>query len=78
MRKNITIAIDEKLAKEARILAARKEISVSRLLTDFLESIVERENQKDKAKKNFFELTRKSFELNYSRREFIRDSLHER
>ena len=40
MKKNITIAIVDRLAREARILAAKKDTSVSGLLADFLESIV--------------------------------------
>lgn len=78
MKKNITIAIDENLAREVRVLAAHKDKSVSQLLADYLESIVEREKKKSSAKRDFFALTQKTFFLNYSRRTFNRDTLHER
>jgi hypothetical protein len=54
MKKNITI--DDRLAREARILAAKKDTSVSGLLADFLESIVENENRRETAKTNVIKL----------------------
>ena len=78
MKKNITIAIDDRLAREARILAAKKDTSVSGLLADFLESIVENENRRETAKNHFFDLAKTGYDLNYSQRTFDRNALHER
>lgn len=78
MKKNITIALEEELAKEARILAAKKDTSISQLLAGYLKTILKTEGDRSKTKKDFFRLTRKKYVLNYSKREFGRDELHER
>jgi hypothetical protein len=78
MKRNITITVEEELAKEARILAAKKDTSVSQLLAEYLKTILKTEGNKLRAKKDFFRLTRKKYVFNYSKREFRRDDLHER
>ncbi len=78
MKRNITISLEEELAKEAKILAAQKDTSVSQLLADYLESILKSEKKNEEAKEDFFKLTRKKYFLNYSKRQFQRDVLHER
>lgn len=78
MKRNITISIEESLAKEAKVLAARKDTSISQLLADKLKEIVNREKEIINAKKSFFHITRKSYKLNYSARKFKRDDLYER
>ena len=77
MKRNITIALDEELAKEAKVLAAQKDTSVSQLLSDYLESILKKEKDKDESKNDFLKLTRKKYNLNYSKRTFGRSDLHE-
>ncbi|MBI1821914.1 MAG: hypothetical protein HY036_11630 [Nitrospirae bacterium] len=78
MKRNITITLEEELAKEAKVLAAQKDTSVSQLLADYLESILKSEKKNEEAKEDFFKLTRKKYFLNYSKRQFQRDALHER
>ena len=78
MKRNITISLEEELAKEARVLAAEKDISISKLLADYLKAILTTERNRHVSKKDFFNLTRKKYLLNYSKRDFRRDSLHER
>jgi len=77
-KKNITISIDEELAKKAKILAAQKDTSVSRLLGEYLKAIVENDKGYQLAKEDFFRRTKRKYFLNYSRRKFSRDDLHER
>jgi len=55
MKKNITITLEE-LAKEAKILAAKKDTSVSQLLAEYLKTILKAEGNKFRAKKDFFKL----------------------
>ncbi len=78
MKRNITISLDEELARNAKILAARKDTSVSTLLADYLATILKAEKSTAKAKRDFFTLTWKKYLLNYSGRDFKRDALHER
>lgn len=76
MRTNITIRIDAELAKEARILAARRGLSLSRMVADELGNLVAKdtsyENASTKAQKDI----REAPELNY--RKGSRESLHDR
>lgn len=41
MKRNLTIQLDEDVVKAARILAARRETSISRLVTTEIERLVE-------------------------------------
>lgn len=77
-KRKITIALEEKLAREVEVLAAQKDTTVSRLLAGYLESILKMEKGKEEAKNDFLKLTRKRYFLNYSSRIFGRDSLHDR
>lgn len=78
MKRNITITLEEDLAKEARVLAAEKDASVSQLLAEYLKVIVKAGKGRLKAKKDFFRLTQKNYKLNYSKRRFHRADLYER
>ncbi len=77
-KKNITISVDEQLAKEARIMAAERDTSVSQLLADQLRSLIESRRQITRARNDFLKLVKKGYKLNYGRRSFSRDALHER
>jgi hypothetical protein len=50
MRQNITIAIEQELLRRARVLAAQKGTSVSKLLSDELERLVGQADRYEKAK----------------------------
>lgn len=78
MKKNITISIEDRLAREAKVLAAKKDTSVSQLLAGVLRTILKTEGNRNTAKKHFLQLTRKKRVLNYGQRNFQRASLHER
>jgi hypothetical protein len=47
--RNVTITLDETIAKWARIEAARKDVSVSRLLADILRSQMTNQEQYEQA-----------------------------
>jgi hypothetical protein len=50
MKSNITLKLDASIIQEARVLAARRGISVSRMLAEELEQIVRREKSYETAK----------------------------
>ena len=50
MKQNITLSLEKELIQRARILAARRSVSVSRLLSDELARIVQEADAYDKAK----------------------------
>ena len=78
MKRNITITIEEHLAKEAKVLAAQKDTSISQLLADKLKEIVNSDKEILKAKKDFIRITQKKYILNYSSRTFKRNDLYGR
>ena len=51
MKQNITLSIDKELIKNARVLAAQRQISVSRMLSEELQKLIENSNKYELAKK---------------------------
>ena len=78
MKRNITISIEDSLAKEAKVLAAKRDTSISQLLADKLKEIVKTDKEFLIAKKNFMSISKKKYNLNYSSRTFKRNDLYER
>jgi len=75
--KNVTITLDEEVARWARIRAAELNTSVSRLLGDMLRDRMNREQAYEVALKQY--LSRKPRVLNESRRRYPgKDQLHDR
>ena len=62
-KKNITISVDEKIAREARIMAAERDTSVSKLLAEKLKELVDARKQSVAARKaaRVRTLTRREF-----------------
>ena len=77
MKTNITLKIDDDLAREAKILAARRGTSVSRLVAEQLEAIVQRDKVYDAAKRRALSKLKKGYGLSW-RKPASRDELHER
>lgn len=74
--KNVTVTLDEEVARWARILAAREEKSVSRMLGDVLREKMLEERGYDVAMKAY--LSRKAKPLKRSSGYPSRDELHDR
>ena len=75
--KNLTVSMDEKVARWARVQAAREGISVSRLLARQLETLMRRDRSFQAAKTRF--MTRKPVRLSADGRKYpARNELHER
>jgi len=77
MKRNITLSLDKDLIKRGRILAAKKETSLSGLLRDLIKQSVEEEESYEVAKKNALEILSKGFHMG-GKITYSRDSLHER
>jgi hypothetical protein len=58
--KNITLAIDEALLDEVRIVAAKKGTTVNAMVRDYLTSIASLEDRQDRARRRIRELAEKS------------------
>ena len=76
MSTNITVKVDDNLAREAKILAARRGTSVSRMVAEVLEAIVRGDREYDTAMRRALSRLDKGYELGW-RKPASRDELHE-
>lgn len=77
MKTNITLKLNSRLLREARILAAEQGRSVSTLLADRLEEMVRERKAFDKARRRALARLREGLDLRWTPLE-SRDEIHER
>lgn len=77
MKTNVTLKLDAKLLKEARILAAEEGSSISGLLASRLEELVRERKGYDRARRRALARLRIGIDLGWKRPR-SRDELHER
>jgi len=75
--KNVTLAIDEALLREARRIAADRSTTLNAMIREFLKDLAERESQAVTARRRIVELCRAS-RAEVGPRTWSRDELHER
>jgi hypothetical protein len=76
---NITLSLPRDLLQKAKLVAVQQETSVSRLLTQLLEDLVNRETGYMRAKEQSLALLRDGFDLSTAgRAHWRREDLHER
>lgn len=76
---NITLSLPKDLLKKAKHLAVEKNTSVSRLLSEHLEELVEREELYRQARQRELYLMEKGFDMQIKETPaWKRDELHER
>ncbi len=76
-KQNVTISLSRHVLKKAKILAARRETSISGLLAQEIESLVGDEEAYERAERQALELLDKGFHMGGIIR-VGRDELHER
>jgi hypothetical protein len=75
--KNVTIALDEKTAAWARVYAAQRDMSVSRLIGDMLRRRMQEVREYDEAMRRF--LAKRPVKLGRAGQRYpARDELHDR
>ena len=77
MKTNVTLRFDADLLREAKVLAARKGSSVSRLMTDQLGELVREDREYERAQRRALARLDQGFDLRWSP-PASRDELHER
>ena len=77
MKQNITLSLEKEIIKKGKIIAARKETSVSRMLGDLLKDIVNKDERYEAAKRNALNILKTGFHLG-GRVTWRREDLHER
>jgi metal-responsive CopG/Arc/MetJ family transcriptional regulator len=75
--KNVTIALDERLLRDARRIAADRSTSLNAMIRDFLTELTERESQATQARNRIVELCRASG-AEVGPKAWTRSELHER
>ncbi len=77
MRKNITLAVDEKLLERARMVASQKHTSLTCLIREYLENYIrQNEAYEDAMLRMFNRFSRKP--LSVGSKKWKREELHER
>ena len=77
MKQNITLSIEKTLIKKSKIIAAQRETSVSQMLSDELEKLVQRAEQYEFAKRKALSNLKKGFHFG-GKITVSREELHER
>lgn len=77
MKQNITLSLEKDLIKKGKVIASRKEISLSRLLSDFLKQIINEEEFYELSKRKALSILDKGFHLG-GKITCSREELHER
>lgn len=76
---NITLALPRLLLRRAKLLAVKRDTSVSGLLSEFLEEVVRRDGEYEKARRKALrDLKRPASLGTRGRANWTRDELHER
>ena len=76
---NITLAIPKKTLQKIKVIAAKRNSSISRLVTDALEQLANEETNYAEARERQIKLIKEGFNLGYGINELPdRDELHER
>lgn len=76
-KQNITVSLDRQVLRKAKILAARRETSISRLIAEEIESLVGDDEAYELAQRQALALLDKGFHMGGIIRA-SRDELHER
>jgi hypothetical protein len=77
MKQNLTLSVEKELLRKGKILAAKKETSVSKLVADSLRQAVEEEDLYEASKRSALITLKKGFHLG-GRMDWKREDLHER
>lgn len=77
MKTNVTLRLDADLLQDAKVLAARRGTSVSRLMADQMEELVRRERDYERARRRAVARLEQGFDLDWTPAA-TRDELHER
>jgi hypothetical protein len=75
--KNVTIALDESLLREARRIAADRSTTLNAMIREFLQELARRESRAVKARSRILDLCRET-QAEVGPRTWSREDLHER
>ncbi|MGQ0572145.1 MAG: CopG family transcriptional regulator [Armatimonadota bacterium] len=77
--RNITLSLPADLVRRAKVLAAQRDTSVSRIMTEALTDLVSREEGYEAAQRRHLAVLRRGVDLGtHGRASWTREALHER
>lgn len=77
--RNITLALPRDVLRKAKLIAVRRDTSISGLLTSYLREVVDEDDEYDRAMKRQIQTMKKAKRLGLvGRPTWTRDELHER
>jgi len=77
MKQNITLSIDKEIIKTARVLAAQRQTSISRMLSEELQKLIEDSREYERSQKQALTNIAKGFHMG-GNITVSREELHER
>jgi hypothetical protein len=77
MKQNITLSLEKELIRKGKIVAAKKETSISKMLGELLKEIVDKEDQYEAAKRNALQTLQQGLNLGGSIK-WKREDLYDR
>lgn len=63
MKQNLTLSIEKNILKKGRVIAARRGISISKMISGVLKDIVENDDRYEAAKRNALQLLKRGIRL---------------
>ena len=77
MKQNITLAIEKEILRKGKLIAAQNDTSISKMLSDQLKEMIDREEQYQAARRKALHALKKGFHLG-GKITWRREDLHER
>ena len=77
MKQNITLSVDKELIKKGKVIAAQKDTSISKMLSDELEKLIQSNEQYEFAKRKALANLKTGFHFG-GKITVSREALHER
>ena len=77
MKQNVTLSIEKDILKKGRVIAARKETSISKMISGVLKEMVENDDRYEAAKRNALQVLKRGIRLG-GRITWKREDLYDR
>jgi hypothetical protein len=77
MKQNVTLSIEKEIIKKSKVVAARRDTSISKMLSDLLKGMVENDERYEAAKRSALQQLKKGIRLG-GKITWKREDLYER
>jgi hypothetical protein len=77
MKQNVTLSIEKEILKKGKVVAARRDTSISKMLADLLKGMVENDERYEAAKRSALQALKKEIRLG-GKITWKREDLYER